>query len=94
MSDFQSPLAGDVNMTAGSWSLEGEEKLVALRQNLDRCCGFASEGTRPLMWLQNEGHTNESIFVELHERAKWKRTTMDGTRSFTTDYPSLLLLVW
>ena len=29
----------------------------------------------------------ESIVVEVHERAKWKRTTLDGTRSFTIYYP-------
>ena len=39
------------------------------------------------MWLQNEGRLNE-IVVELHERAKWKQTTNDGTRSFTIPFPS------
>ena len=29
----------------------------------------------------------ELVIVELHEMAKWKRTTMDGTRSFTIFYP-------
>ena len=29
------------------------------------------------MWFQNEGSLNELIVVELHERAKWKRTTID-----------------
>ena len=51
-----------------------------------------SEGKRLLIWLQNEEHMNESIAVELYERSKWKRTTMDGTRSFTIYHPSLVLL--
>ena len=86
-SDSKNPLAGDVNMTGGSGMLEGEEKLTATRQNLGRCYGFMSEGRRLLMWHQNDGHMDESIVVELYKRSKWKRTTMDGTRSFTIYYP-------
>ena len=57
-------------MTAGSWSLEDDGKLVTLRQNPGRCCGFTSEGKRLLMWLQNEEHMNEPLVVELHERGQ------------------------
>ena len=39
------------------------------------------------MWPYNEEHMNEPFVVELCKRARWKRTTMDGTRSCTIYYP-------
>ena len=86
-SDSENPFAGDVNMTAESGTLEGEAKLLAPQKNLGRCYGFTPEGKRPFMRLQNEGHLKESIVVDLHERATWRRTTMDGTHSFALYYP-------
>ena len=81
-------------MNAGSGTLEGDGKLMTFRQNPGRCCGFTSEGTRLLMWPYNEEHMNEPFVVELCKRARWKRTTMDGTRSCTKKKTfSLLLLV-
>ena len=74
-------------MSGGFGSLEGEGKQMALPQNVGRSCSLMSSGKRLIMCLHNEGSLNESIVVELHERAKWKRTTVDGTRSFTIPYP-------
>ena len=68
--DTRNPYAGDVSMTGGSGSLEGEGKLMALPQNLGRSVSFMTEGKRLLKWLQNEGAVNESIVVELWERAR------------------------
>ena len=61
-SDSKSPFAGDVNMTARSWSLEG-----AGTHGTPRPCDFMSQGRRLSMWLQNEVRLDESIVKELHE---------------------------
>jgi len=87
----KNPYEGVVNMTMGSGSLEGEGKQAALRRNLGRSCAFAAEGSRFFAWLHQEGALNSSIVVELYERAKWKRTTLDGTRSFEIPYPFLAM---
>ena len=90
-SSTKNPYEGAVNMTMGSGSLEGEGKQAALRRNLGRSCAFAAEGSRFFAWLHQEGALNSSIVVELYERAKWKRTTLDGTRSFEIPYPFLAM---
>ena len=37
------------------------------------------------------GALNETIVTELYERAKWRRVTLDGSRSFTIMYPHFLV---
>ena len=44
MPDISNPFQGDISMTAGSGSLEGEGKLMALPQNIARSCSFVTEG--------------------------------------------------
>ena len=83
----QNPFAGSVSLSLGSGSLEGEGKVASQRQNLGRTCAFLTEGKRWFNWLQAEGTLNETIVTELYERAKWRRVTLDGTRSFTLMYP-------
>ena len=78
----RNPYLGEVSMTGGSGSLEGEGKLMALPQNLERSCSFMTEGQRLLKWLQAEGALNESIVVELFERMRWKRATVNADRTF------------
>ena len=41
--------------------------------------------------LSAEGTLNETIVTELFERAKWRRVTLDGTRSFTIMFPFFAL---
>ncbi|CAE7289004.1 unnamed protein product [Symbiodinium microadriaticum] len=88
--DTRNPYTGDVSMTGGSGSLEGEGKLMALPQNLGRSVSFMTEGKRLLKWLQNEGAVNQSIVVELWERMKWKRSTVHADRTFTVMCPFFL----
>ena len=87
VAEERNPFSGKVSMSGASGSLEGEGKQMALPQNLGRSCSLMSSRKRLIMCLHNEGSLNESIVVELHEHAKWKRTTVDGTRSFTIPYP-------
>ena len=56
---------------------------MASPQNLGRVCGFLTEGKRFFSWLAAEG----SLTTELFERAKWRRVTLDGSRSFVLMYP-------
>ena len=51
-----------------------------------------AEGKRFFKWLLQEGSLNESIATELHERSKWKRTTINDARSFVVVVVLLLLL--
>ncbi|CAE7458361.1 unnamed protein product [Symbiodinium necroappetens] len=88
--DGRNPFGGEVSMTSGSGSLEGEGKLMAMSQNLGRSVSFMTEGKRLLKWLQNEGSVNESIVVELWERMKWKRATVHADRTFTVMCPFFL----
>ena len=81
------PFDGAINLTLGSGSLEGEGKVASQTQNLGRACGFLTEGKRFFSWLAAEGTLNETIVTELYERAKWRRVTLDGTRSFTIMFP-------
>ena len=55
--DAQDPFAGDVSLTAGSGSLEGEGKMMALPQNLGRSCSFMTEGKRLIMWYGTRSFT-------------------------------------
>ena len=84
-SDLKTPYAGDLNISSlqglGRWRVT-ESSWHSGRTSVG-VVGFMSQGRRLLMWHQNEVHMYESVIVELHEMAKWKRTTMDGTRSFT-----------
>ena len=81
------PFGGEVSVTGGSGSIEGEGKNMALAQNLGRSCTFLTEGKRFLKWMLNESSMNESIVVELYERAKWKRLTINAEKTFTFPYP-------
>ena len=72
----RTPFVGEVNITGGSGSLEGEGKLMALPQNFGRSAIFMTEGKRLLKWLQNEGALNDSIVVELWERAGLRRSSL------------------
>ena len=92
-SDSKNPFAGEVDMNAGSGTLEGDGKLMTLRQNLGRCCGFTSEGTRLLMWPQNEEHMNEPLVVELYERAGGSAQQWTALAVAQYSTLSLLLLV-
>ena len=83
----KNPFDGSINLSLGAGSLEGEGKMAAREVNMGRACAFLTEGKRWFSWLQSEGTLNETIVVELYERAKWRRVTLDGTRSFTLMYP-------
>ena len=81
------PYSGPLDMTQSAGSLEGEGRNMARVQNRGRSCGFTAEGKKIFSWLQAEGSVNEAIATELHERFKWKRTTLDPTRSFELYFP-------
>jgi len=83
----KNPFVGDVSITMGSGSLEGDGKEKSADRNYGRSCAFLTEGKRFFTWLLNESALNESIVMELYERARWKRTTLDATRSFSMYYP-------
>ena len=89
--DQENPFKGDVSICMGAGSLEGEGKEKSLKSNLGRSIAILTEGKRFITWLTNEGSLNESIVTELFERAKWKRTTLDGQRSFTLFYPYFMV---
>ena len=59
------------------WKVKGESCL-----DQGRSCAFQAEGKRTFSWVQQEGHVNEATVTKLHERYKWKRTTINGDRSF------------
>ncbi|CAE7337865.1 unnamed protein product [Symbiodinium microadriaticum] len=44
-------------------------------------------GKRWFSWLSAEGTLNETIVTELYERAKWRRVTLNGDRSFVIMFP-------
>ena len=87
----KNPYEGRVNFSLGSGSLEGEGKVASQTCNLGRACAFLTEGKRWFNWLSAEGTLNETIVTELFERAKWRRVTLDGTRSFTIMFPFFAL---
>ena len=80
-----------MNFSLGSGSLEGEGKVASQTCNLGRACAFLTEGRRWFNWLSAEGSLNETIVTELFERAKWRRVTLDGNRSFTIMFPFFAL---
>lgn len=87
----KNPYEGRVNFSLGSGSLEGEGKVASQACNLGRACAFLTEGKRWFNWLSAEGSLNETIVTELFERAKWRRVTLDGNRSFTIMFPFFAL---
>ena len=83
----KNPYEGRLNFSLGSGSLEGEGKVAAQACNLGRACAFLTEGKRWFSWLSAEGTLNETIVTELYERAKWRRVTLNGDRSFVIMFP-------
>ena len=56
-------------------------------QNMGVACGCLTEGSNFLERLKHELGDKKSICTELHKRFKWKRQTIDSTRSFEMHHP-------
>ena len=75
------------NWKHSAGSLEGEGRVMARPQNRGRSCEFQAEDNRTCSWVQQEEHVNEATVTELHKRYKWKRTTINGDKSFGMSFP-------
>ena len=71
----------------GEQSLSERTPEASAPQNLGMSVGYQVEGKLFLRWLANESSVNQSIVTTLFERYRWKRTTVDGKKSFSIYYP-------
>ena len=75
----------------GTGSVEGLGIMASATQNLGMGVGFQVEGSLFLRWLLSESLVNQSIVTTLFERFRWKRTTVDGKKSFSIYYPFIVV---
>ena len=83
----KNPYEGEICQVMGSGSLEGEGKKASQRQNLGSACAFMTEAEKFISWTNAEGAVNKSIAMELQERAKWFRVTINPEKSFLLMFP-------
>ena len=77
------------NWKHSAGSLEGEGRVMARPQNRGRSCEFQAEDNRTCSWVKQEEHVNEATVTEFHKRYKWKRTAINGDKSFEMSFPLL-----
>ena len=81
------PHTGPIDMMHSAGSLECEGRVMARPQNRGWSSECQAEGKRTFSWVQQEGHVNEATVTDLHERYKWKRTTINGDKSLEISFP-------